>query len=168
MLRICLYLCQMVAIMCLYLWGMRGLGSLKEDRKWVNRVRQGGHTEHLACNYCSSASLPPQTLLWAKTDMTLAEVPLSLAATRLPEIIKVLLKTGNVPIAPCHLTSMSFPNFHCPHFHLFTSLDLITCVLLACHCPVTCDHLPLPLVRLRAFLWSNTNLNHTYYGLFNR
>lgn len=60
--------------------------------------------------------------------------PFSSCSMCLPEITKVLLKTGDMPIAPCRLTSMSFPNFHCPPFHLFTSLDLITCLLLVCHC----------------------------------
>lgn len=127
-----------------------------ERRQKMSEQGETGRTHRASCLqllfFGFSSSSDTSIFPWAKTDMTLAEVPLSLAATRLPEIIKILLKTGNVPIAPCHLTSMSFPNFHCPHFHLFTSLDLITCVLLACHCPVTCDHLPLPLVRLRAFL----------------
>lgn len=43
--------------------------------------------------------------------------------------------------SPCHFTSISFPNSHCPHLWPFPSSDLITCVFLTCHCPVTCVHL---------------------------
>lgn len=135
--RICPHLCQMVAIMCLYLWGVKGLGSLKED-EWSGWDREETQSISQLLLFCFSSSSSHFYLFMGKDGHDLdRSTPFSSCSTCLPEITKVLVKTGDLPMSPSShpWVSLTFTALIFALACLWISLRVCS-LLVTAQCPV--------------------------------